>query len=505
MIRKIINLFSPKRRRVLARYNAASQSMDSLRNFAGTDFLSADAAMSRSVRRLIAVRARNEFANNSFAYGIVYTLADDTIGTGPRLQLETHDDTVAIPDLSIDPALQRRERRFHAWSSSVGLNDVLHCARIAKAVDGETFICLQVNPGSGRQVPLEPRIYEAEFVSSDTMSDSLPQDYHTSGQPVEIDGILYDRYGNPTSYRFWRVHPGSPGCQFSADNGRTIAASQVIHYANIFRAGQHRGLSEMTAALHIFNDLRRYSTAVVLAAEVAARLSFIVSNDLPPELYETSIETNAEGRVEKTALDLRGPGEIISGDFNSMVLPAGYHASQLKSEQPTENYVAFKDSKIAEAARCFSMPFNIAAGNSSSYNYASGRLDHQVYHKKLLIERAAIGTKILDPIYAAWEQYDAVNHPQDYRKSGECSHSWMWDGFEHVDPIKEANAQAARLANGVTTMAEECAREGRDYHTILRQRQREIAECKRLGIEPLPWMNVPSVTMAPDEQDEKKK
>ena len=487
---------------LLARFNAASRSADSMRNFSGTDFLSADAAMSRAVRKLISARSRNEFANNSFAYGIIFTLADDTIGTGPRLQLEPGEEE---PLLSItDPALQRREQRFHSWARAVRLNSLLRCARIAKAVDGEIFLLLQNNPAANREVPLEPRLYEAEYVSSEIFSGSVV-DFHRSGQPLEVDGIHYDQYGNPVSYRFHRLHPGHTGFTTPRDS-MMVPASQVVHYANIFRAGQHRGLSEMTAALHIFNDLRRYSTAVVQAAEVAARLSFIITTDLPAEYQDIASELwklDNKG-VLHTPMDNQEVGQFTSNEFNGLMMPVDHKVSQMKGEQPTQTYVSFKDSKIAEAARVFSMPFNIAAGNSSSYNYASGRLDHQVYHKKLLIERETIGSDILDKVYAAWEQYDMVMHPDDYSRhiSG---HSWMWDGFEHVDPIKEANAQAARLANGVTTMAEECAREGRDYHSVLRQRKREIEECRRLGMDALPWMNAAAVTMAGSDGDEKPK
>ncbi len=483
------SIFRPVRRYIRAAFNSASMSESSQRNFAGSDYYSADAAMRRHIRLLISSRARNEFANNSFAYGIVSTLADDTVGTGPRLQLEND------APLSDDKAatLQSIERRFHNWADDIELNSLLRCARIAKAVDGETFIRLLVNPGARREIRLEPRIFEAECVASDTLADA-PLQFQATGEPFEIDGILYDQYGNPTQYRFWKVHPGSPAGAMPY-NFTMEPAAHVIHYGNFFRAGQHRGLSEMTAALHIFNDLRRYSTAVLLGAEVAARLSFIISNDLPPELYESTIEVDDEGRLSQTALDLMGPKALRSGDFNSLILPAGYHASQMKSEQPTQSYVAFKDSKIAEAARVFSMPFNIAAGNSSSYNYASGRLDHQVYHKKLLIERNAIGIRILDPILEAWMEMDRLLHPLDYTTP--CWHTWMWDGFEHVDPVKEANAQAARLANGVTSLAEECAREGRDYYGILRRRKREQDDCARLGIKPFPWMHAAPV-MAPD-------
>ena len=53
MLDRIISLFRPPRRVVMARFNAASRSDESQRNFSGTDFLSADAAMSQDVRRLI--------------------------------------------------------------------------------------------------------------------------------------------------------------------------------------------------------------------------------------------------------------------------------------------------------------------------------------------------------------------------------------------------------------------------------------------------------------------
>ena len=51
------------------------------------DGLSADAANSPEVRRTLRNRARYEVANNSYARGIVLTLANDLIGTGPRLQM----------------------------------------------------------------------------------------------------------------------------------------------------------------------------------------------------------------------------------------------------------------------------------------------------------------------------------------------------------------------------------------------------------------------------------
>jgi len=60
--------------------------------------------------------------------------------------------------------------------------------------------------------------------------------------------------------------------------------------------------------------------------------------------------------------------------------------------------------------------------------------------------------------------------------------AWMWDGFDHVDPAKEANAQKIRLSNHTTTLAIEFARQGRDWETELKQRAKELELMHQLGL-----------------------
>jgi capsid protein len=64
----------------------------------------------------------------------------------------------------------------------------------------------------------------------------------------------------------------------------------------------------------------------------------------------------------------------------------------------------------------------------------------------------------------------------------DLSHQWFWDGHEHVDPLKEANAQATRLTNHTTTLANEYARQGRDWEAELRQRAKEKQLMDELGL-----------------------
>jgi capsid protein len=68
---------------VRAKFDAAQTTPDNRKHWSNADALAADAAANPEVRRTLRNRARYEVANNSYARGIVLTLANDVIGTGP--------------------------------------------------------------------------------------------------------------------------------------------------------------------------------------------------------------------------------------------------------------------------------------------------------------------------------------------------------------------------------------------------------------------------------------
>jgi capsid protein len=207
------------------------------------------------------------------------------------------------------------------------------------------------------------------------------------------------------------------------------------------------------------------------AAETAADFAGILYTDAP-----------ANGEA-----DAAEPFEPIELEQRALVtMPGGWKMSQIEAEQPATTYKEFKHEILNEIARCLNMPFNVAAGNSSGYNYASGRLDHQTYYKSIRVEQAHLETSVLDRILLAWLDEAALIPgflPSDAGPIASWSHQWFWDGNEHVDPAKEANAQSTRLTNHTTTLAYEYARQGRDWEEALRQRAKELALMKELGLD----------------------
>ena len=177
--------------RVRGRYDAAVTTDENRRHWANADLLSADAAANPRVRSVLRSRARYEVANNSYARGIVSTLANDCIGTGPRLQMLTDD----------NEANRVVEQEFMRWADSISLAEKLRTMRMARAESGEVFGMLVANPRVDSPVKLDLRLIEADQV---TTPDLIRLFTATNA----IDGIVFDRYGNPTEYHVLKNHPG---------------------------------------------------------------------------------------------------------------------------------------------------------------------------------------------------------------------------------------------------------------------------------------------------------
>jgi len=432
---------------VRATFDAAETSDLNRRHWAVADHRAADDTAGPEVRRTLRVRSRYEIQNNSIARGIALTLANDTIGTGPRLQLLTSEDAFN----------QSVERHFLEWSRAISLAGKLRTFRLARIQDGEGFGLLVRAPVAGTPVELDWLLVEADQVSS--------PDYDHDER--NVDGVLLDALGRPVAYQVLTCHPGSAGAY--KRECHTYDAEDMIHLFRADRPGQHRGIPEITPALPLFAQLRRYTLAVLSAAESAADFAVILYTDCPPDGEADPINPMDKVRLERNMMT---------------TMPAGWKLGQLDPKQPAATYAEFKREILNEIARCLNIPFNVAAGNSSGYNYASGRLDHQTYFKAIRVDQDETASRVLDRLFAAFARELAVatdEIPPDWVRTDEAlvrhlPHRWFWDGLEHVDPLKEANAAMVRLSSGCSSIPEEQSRRGVDYAVSAR------AAAKALGV-----------------------
>ena len=122
-----------------------------------------------------------------------------------------------------------------------------------------------------REFDVDLKIIEADQV---TTPDIRP------GTKGAVDGIIFDRSGNPREYHVLKEHPGGGKAALGLQYDR-VPADAIIHWFRADRPGQSRGLPDILPALPLFAQLRRYTLAVIAAAESAANVAIFMKTSAP--------------------------------------------------------------------------------------------------------------------------------------------------------------------------------------------------------------------------------
>ncbi len=422
----------PRRREVRATYDAARTTDEFKTYWANADALDADSANSKAVRATLVQRSRYEVGNNGYADGMVQTHANYLVGTGPLLRLQTISATFN----------SLVEREWYAWSKAIRFRRKLWCQAHAKVQDGEGIGLVRGTPRVRHPVQLDYVLFETEQCQTPLLPFAVPG---------YIDGIKFDEFGNPEWYDILPFHPGGQFGFAMTGQPEHVPARFVLHWFQLRRPGQHRGVPEFKSTLNVGASSRRFREATVASAETAADISVLLHTLFPPD-----------------ELDAITPMTSVEFQKRMMLaLPNGWGGNQMKAEHPNATYEAFLKSQINETARPKSIPYNLAACDSSSYNYASGRLDHQTYFIALDVEREDANDLVLDPLFDLWWEEAVLTFGWNADPSRPPPHLWDWPKHPVADIVAENSAKDTRLRNGSTYPSQIYSEEGRDFEDEL--------------------------------------
>ncbi|WP_157369527.1 phage portal protein [Zavarzinella formosa] len=451
-----------------ARYDAAQTNDQNKRHWSNADDTSPNSANLPGVRQTLRRRSRYEAANNGFCKGLLRTLRNDVIGIGPRLQL-------SLPATWIDPDFQTKmatpenaahevERRFKKWLKAAGIAQVLRIMQESSDRDGEVFGVFVTNPKIQDRVHLTLRAVEADQCTTPTF---------TGLDPLAVDGIRFDEFGNSVEFHFLKYHPRDPYPRGYADFDR-VDGRYVVHWYDPDRPGQRRGIPALTASLPLYATLRRYGSAVLAAAETAANHAAVLTTDQPPP-EGTPPDDDLPENFDRIPLPQNG----------GVTLPYGWSLTQMDAKQPTTTFPQHQATVLTETGAPVCAPRNVSTKSSAEYNYSSARLDHLPYRRSIEITRDRSGDEILDRLFLAWLQEALLiegHLPDGLPPVCEWEWVWQWQGFESIDPVKDATAIDIGLKNGTLTLAEVLANRGIDWEEHLAQKAREQDKLNEYGL-----------------------
>jgi capsid protein len=417
-----------------ASYDAARNSDEYRRIWENADGFDADSAHNKTVRQNLIKRARYEIGSNGYSDGAVQTKSIDIIGSAPALRMQTGSEIFN----------RLIETTWKLWSKATKFRRKLLCLAHAKISDGEAFAVIRNNPGLRHPVKIDLQLFEA---------DQFTTPYLAYDDPDHIDGIKFDRFGNPVYYELAKQHPGASRAIGLDLTPERIDAASVLHWFKLRRPGQHRAVPEMASTLNVGAAGRRFREAVLGAAETAAEFTVLLHTTFTPDSEE-----------------IEYADEFSSREINKRMitaLPLGFDATQLEAKHPNSTYDSFCDQLLNEQGRPLHMPLNKFKCNSAAYNYASGRLDHQTYYAALDTERDDCVDLVLDPFFEAWfasavRRFGWLGGDPDIIGDGARAHLWDWPKHRIADRESEANATAKELTSGAKFITQVAAENGYD-------------------------------------------
>jgi lambda family phage portal protein len=419
---------------VNAKFDLAQTTADNRKHWAAADGLSARAAMSAAVRRVVRIRSRYEAENNSWYAGILRTAVNHIVGNGPRLQLLTES-----PE-----ANARIEKAWRQWATKIDLADMLRTICEAYWRDGEVFVMRADRPQNW-PLTLDIRTIEADQVANPWASSVY-------NDPFIDDGIRFDRSTNELEVYVYNHHPGG-NVPLSTMDGDWYSSKEVLHLFRADRPGQTRGIPRATPALQTLPIMRRQELATLYSAETAANFAMYLKSNSPSIDPSSSPADFAEIELTRNMLT---------------TLPAGWEIGQVEPKQPGPLYEMFQRQALQSFSRCTNMPYTLAAGTGKDANFSSFKGDMKnVWEPEVQCEQSRIEWSIIEPVFR-WFLESAIYVPgllDGLPSINQIDHRWHWPPLPELDAVDSANAAAIRLSTGQSTLTQEHARRGQDWAT----------------------------------------
>lgn len=335
-------------------------------------------------------------------------------------------------------------------------------------------------------------------------------------------GIEFDDVGAPVAYHIQRYHPGDLCGNYAVHTGGTqlwdrIPAftpwgrRRVIHLHDKDRSGQSRGKPLVSAVMRDFKMAGDYSSNELQASVANSLVAAFLESNLDPTSAAELFGDNPRAAWNESLKEAKGSMRKLRGAA-MIPLPVGAKVSGFTPGRPNPSFEAFMLAVLRHIAAGMNISYELLLKDFSKTNYSSARATLLEVWRYFNGRRRWLTDVFLRPVYELWME-EAVNAgeviaPNFYaNRYAYCRARFIFGGRGWVDPVKEAQAAAARIAAGISTLEIECAEQGLDVEEVLDQLAIEM-EMKRerglldLGTSPLLQSARNAVKSDKDDADE---
>lgn len=407
------------------------------------------------------------------------------------------------------------EREWKAWQKSCDITGKRNWRSICNLLlfqmirDGAVFIWFHIGKNVNKW-GFAVQIINDEWVDH-TVNREAQFDLQGRKTANKIRlGIEEDDKGKTVAYYVLKRRPNDwqyvnmrwgcgsyPAHEPGTDHER-VPAEEMIHYAVLEEdAEQTRGTPAISTALQKLRHLDKYEVAEVVSARAEACKGGHYEATVPgmdPEALADKIERNGEQLTQNVEPAMW------------KTVPFGWTAKAHDPTHPNGNFETFRKAMLR--AICSGLPggaYSRIGNDYESVNFSSSRAESLNVNELWMMLQESFIDIVQRPVFEEFLRYSltwgAINLPlqkfEKFNKPMFQGRRWQW-----VDPLKEAQASAMRVANNQTSEMRVCNEQGNDFEEIVEERAIARLILLEAGLNPDPQIGKTNPTQKPEPEDE---
>ena len=457
-------------------------------------------------------RARDLYAGGGLARSGPQTLTTSVVGWGIQPKPKIDGDFLGMTDEAREEAERNILREFRLWAENnmcdaerqQNFYGLQHLAFLSMLMSGDVFALFGMKENKRTPYQTTVRLLEADRISNPDSSGESESKETDSGGRI-IDGVEIDKEGAVIRYHIASRSPiagaNSAELTWTAIDayGKDTGYPNILHVMTYERPEQRRGIPFVSAEIEALKQFTRYMNAELAATVVSSMLTAFIVSEEDDGKFGLEDAVNEDEKVTDDELQLElAPGAIYN-------LPPGKKVETVNPLRSNTQFESFVNTCIMTIASSMGIPKEVLVKKYES-NYTAARGALLDFWRTVRVYRTKFNTSFNQPIYEQWlseavatGRIEAPGFFDDPAiRQAWCGCIWMGASMGHVDPLKEANAAATRIANNLTTQEQEASEyNGNNFDEIMKQRKKEVAMQRELRQEAgtLP-------TVAPEETED---
>ncbi|MBR3741131.1 MAG: phage portal protein [Clostridia bacterium] len=434
-------------------------------------------------------RARDLYEGGGLARSGPETLTTSVVGWGIHPKPEIDGEFLNMTDEAREEAERNILREFKLWAENTmcdaerqqNFYGLQQLAFLSMLMSGDVFALFGMK--ENRRTPYQTtiRLLEADRICNPNSSGSSESAESDGGGRI-IDGVEIDKEGAVIRYHIASRSPnaGSDSSELTWEKidayGSDTGYPNILHIMTYERPEQRRGIPFVSAEIELIKQFSRYMNAELAGKVVSAMLTLFITSKEDDGKAGMEDAVNEDEKVTDDELKLElAPGAIYD-------LPPGKDVTTVDPKRSDTQFESFVNTCITVIASSMGIPKEVLIKKYES-NYTAARAALLDFWRTVRVYRTRFNTAFNQPIYEQWlseavatGRIDAPGFFDDPAvRQAWCGCSWMGTSMGHVDPLKEVNAAAVRIAQNISTQEQEASEyNGNDWAANIRQRRREL-------------------------------